>query len=64
MIFFYVILHRLSPLSKFTETGWRFYLSLHMVSVWVMWSKPWVWNTFYCWYNYPFHPVGGDWHMY
>jgi len=50
---------RPSPLAKFTETGWRwiFYFTLHMVSVVVMWNKPWVWNTYYCWYNYPFHVV-------
>lgn len=50
---------RPSPLSKFTETGWRwlFYLTMHVVSILVMWNKPWVWNTAYCWYNYPFHTV-------
>ena len=54
------MLDRPSPLAKFTETGWRwiFYFTLHMVSVVVMWNKPWVWDTYYCWYDYPFHVVG------
>ena len=29
-----------------------------MLSVLALWNKPWVWNTFYCWYGYPFHAIG------
>ena len=27
-------------------------------SVWALWDRPWVGNTFHCWYNYPFHQLG------
>ena len=51
---------RPTMLDKFSETGWRwlFYFSAHVTSVLVLYDKPWVWNTFYCWYGYPFHSVG------
>jgi hypothetical protein len=50
---------RPTTLDKFTETGWRwiFYFCANTLSAWALWEKPWVWNTFYCWYGYPFHPV-------
>jgi len=50
---------RATPLDKFSETGWRwvFYFVAHVASVWVLWDKSWVWDTFYCWYEYPYHPL-------
>merc|ERR1739838_694179 len=55
-----------TTLDKFVETGWRwlFYFTAHILSVWALIGKPWVWNTFYCWYGYPFHAIDNDvwWH--
>jgi len=50
---------RPSTLDKFAETGWRwlFYFLAHVLSVWALWDRPWVGNTFHCWYNYPFHQL-------
>ena len=53
---------RPSSLDKFSESFWRwsFYFSAHVLSVWFLASKPWVWNTFECWYGYPNHSLGKD----
>lgn len=53
------VIGRPTPLEKFCETGWRwvFYFTAHVVSVWTLWDKPWVWDTVHCWYNYPFHSL-------
>ena len=47
-------------LLQTNNTGWRwtFYFRAHMFSVLALWDKSWVWNTFYCWYGYPFHNIG------
>ena len=29
-----------------------------LLSVWALWDRPWIGNTFHCWYNYPFHDLG------
>ena len=51
---------RPTTLDKFSESFWRwtFYFSAHVVSVCTLLGKPWVWNTFECWYNYPDHNIG------
>ena len=40
----------------------HFYFDSHLselfFSVWALWDRPWVGNTFHCWYNYPFHQLG------
>ena len=47
-------------LDKFSESFWRwtFYFTAHVVSVYTLLGKPWVWNTFDCWYGYPNHVIG------
>ena len=47
-------------LDKFSESFWRwtFYFTAHVVSVYTLLGKPWVWNTFDCWYGYPNHIIG------
>ena len=51
---------RPSPLDKFSESFWRwtFYFLAHVYSLWALADKPWVWNTFECWYGYPNHYIG------
>jgi len=55
-----------TTLDKFSESFWRwtFYFSAHVISVWTLLGKPWVWNTFECWYSYPNHNIDSDvwWH--
>ena len=46
------LLRRPTNLDKFSESFWRwsFYFSAHVVSVWSLLGKSWVWNTFDCWW--------------
>jgi len=51
-----------SSLDKFSESFWRwtFYFLAHIgASATILW-KPWVWNTYDCWYNYPNHQIETD----
>lgn len=56
---------RPSTLAKFAETGWRFtyYAYSFSFALYVLWDKPWLWNTDLCWENYPHQvvPVGVWW---
>ena len=51
-----------TTVDKFGEVCWRcFYQSLMIVQgVIVLWDKPWVWDSRYLWYQYPFHSVDGE----
>ncbi|KAF7655648.1 hypothetical protein LDENG_00053040 [Lucifuga dentata] len=45
--------------KKFCESMWRFtfYLGIFIYSIRHLWVSPWMWDTRYCWYNYPFQPL-------
>ncbi|CAF1099827.1 unnamed protein product [Rotaria sordida] len=51
-----------SPLTKFSESCWRFlaYLSLFIYGVVVVQNKLWIWDTRLCWLNYPNQPLTDD----
>ncbi|KFM78045.1 Ceramide synthase 6, partial [Stegodyphus mimosarum] len=53
---------KVSTLSKFTESAWRFtfYLCAFCYGLYTLWDKPWLWITNYCWYDYPHHSVTND----
>jgi len=53
---------RPTPLDKFTETAWRYssYLVLHIMGVYIMYSKPWTWQVKLLWYNFPFHEIDDE----
>lgn len=48
-----------SKLVKFVESGWRFtyFASSFSFGLYVLWDKPWLWDTDFCWKNYPHHGV-------
>ncbi|CAN8009903.1 unnamed protein product [Ixodes pacificus] len=49
-------------LAKFTETAWRFifYASVFVYGIYVLWDKPWLWDTLHCWYDFPHHPIANE----
>ena len=49
-----------TTLDKFRETCWRwtFYLSAHIMGIYLLWDKPWLWNIRECFYDYPNHFLG------
>lgn len=51
-----------STLDKFAESCWRFtyYLIIFVYGCWVLSDKPWLWDSAYCWYGYPFQPISND----
>ena len=51
-----------TTVDKFGEVCWRcFYQSLMIVQgIIVLWDKPWVLDSRYLWYQYPFHSVDGE----
>ncbi|XP_055330577.1 ceramide synthase 6-like [Paramacrobiotus metropolitanus] len=51
-----------SQLQKFNETGWRFfyYTSAMLYGFWVLYDKPWFYETKQCWLGYPYHPIDND----
>ncbi|XP_054267574.1 ceramide synthase 6-like [Macrosteles quadrilineatus] len=56
-----------STIVKFTENGWRFtyYASSFSFGLYVLWDKPWLWDTDLCWHNYPHQGVSrGVWWYY
>ena len=55
-----------SKLEKFCETFWRwlFYLTAHVVGVYIVWGKPWFWNIRHCFYGYPHHFLGQHYFYY
>ncbi|CAN8009904.1 unnamed protein product [Ixodes pacificus] len=54
-------------LARFSETAWRFLFYAHIFcyGLYVLWDKPWLWDTMHCWYDFPYHPVAdGIWWYY
>lgn len=51
-----------STLDKFAESCWRFtfYFSIFWYGIYVLWDKPWFWDTAHCWYGYPFQRVDDE----
>lgn len=49
-------------LTKFTESAWRctFYFSAFAYGVYVLWDKPWFWDSIYCFSDYPRHYVSAE----
>ncbi|KAF7489627.1 Ceramide synthase 6 [Sarcoptes scabiei] len=59
--------HRISfnkptVLSKFTESAWRclFYFSTFIYGLFVLWNKPWMWDSVWCFIDYPHHYVSNE----
>jgi ceramide synthetase len=48
-----------SKSEKLVETTWRaiYYLGTCIFGMKILYNKKWLWNTRYCWYDYPHHPV-------
>ncbi|KAK2177579.1 hypothetical protein NP493_591g02066 [Ridgeia piscesae] len=46
---------KLSEMQRFRETSWRFtfYLGIFATGLYVLWDKPWLWETAHCWIDYP-----------
>jgi hypothetical protein len=57
---------RVGPLSKFSESTWRFtfYLSIFLYGVIILKNKIWLSDTRHCWLNYPNHPLTIDVYWY
>ena len=51
--------NRPTVLSKFTESAWRcnFYFVSFVYGCYVLWDKPWMWDSMYCFINYPHHVI-------
>lgn len=51
-----------SEMQRFKETSWRFlfYLSAFWSGLYILWDKPWFWDTKHCWYGYPTQQVSAD----
>lgn len=51
--------HRPTVLSKFTESAWRctFYFVSFVYGCYVLWDKPWMWDSMYCFIDYPHHVI-------
>ncbi|KAH9423928.1 Ceramide synthase 5 [Dermatophagoides pteronyssinus] len=49
-------------LSKFTESAWRclFYCTMFIYGLIVLWNKPWMWDSVYCFLDYPHHFVSTE----
>ena len=45
--------------EKLIETTWRamYYLGMWIYGVYILLPKQWVWDTRFCWYDYPHHQV-------
>ncbi|XP_054165549.1 ceramide synthase 6-like [Oppia nitens] len=59
--------NRPTVLSKFTESAWRcnFYFVSFVYGVYVLWDKPWMWDSMYCFIDYPHHSISsGEWFYY
>ncbi|CAF0714312.1 unnamed protein product [Adineta steineri] len=57
---------RISPLTKFSESTWRFtfYLGIFLYGVIILKNKIWLWDTRHCWLNYPNHSLTNDVYWY
>jgi hypothetical protein len=55
-----------SPLQKFNESCWRFtfYSLVWVYGVYVLWDKPWTWDTNHCWIEYPRQYIDTDVYWY
>ena len=51
--------HRPTVLSKFTESAWRcsFYFVSFVYGCYVLWDKPWMWDSMFCFIDYPHHVI-------
>ena len=61
------ITFQISPTVSLFIFRWRcfYYLSIFLYGVWVLWTKPWLWDIKYCWYNYPHHKIERDvWYVF
>ncbi|XP_046915903.2 ceramide synthase 6 [Dermatophagoides farinae] len=49
-------------LSKFTESAWRclFYCTMFTYGLVVLWDKPWMWDSAWCFIDYPHHFVSSE----
>lgn len=56
------LLRKPSQLQRFKEASWRFvyYLCSFWSGLYVLWDKPWLWETNCCWQNYPRQHVPTD----
>jgi ceramide synthetase len=41
-----------------------FYVIAFWAGLYILWDKPWTWDTKHCWYDYPFHPLTSDLYWY
>ena len=58
---------QITPTVSLFISRWRcfYYLSIFLYGVWVLWTKPWLWDIKYCWYNYPHHKIERDvWYVF
>jgi len=55
-----------SELKRFRETSWRFmfYVLAFWLGLYVLWDKPWLWDTKHFWYAYPMQPMTSDLYWY
>lgn len=56
-----------SEMQRFRETSWRFlfYFLSFWVGLYILWDKPWLWDTNHCWYGYPTQVMDLDvWYYY
>ena len=53
---------RVNKFTKFKECAWQFtyYTFIFFYGLYVMSSKPWLWDINHCWYDYPHHSVDYD----
>jgi hypothetical protein len=54
--------NRPTVLSKFTESAWRcnFYFVAFVYGVYVLWDKPWMWDSIHCFTDFPHHRVSSE----
>lgn len=57
-----LMLGRPSQMQRFKETSWRFiyYLCAFWSGLYILWNKPWFWETKYFWQDYPRQHVPVD----
>lgn len=53
-------------LQKFCEAGWKgtFYFCSSTLGIYIMWDKPWIFNSKDCWTGFPFQHVTLDIYIY
>ncbi|CAH1788305.1 unnamed protein product [Owenia fusiformis] len=55
-----------TPMKRFQETCWRFlfYFTAFYYGIYILWDKPWLWDTKECWYGHPFQHITSDVYWY